>query len=227
MKAIGYIRRSKKSDEKAVSLDVQAEAVRAYAGAHSLEVAEVICDDGVSGGKRARLRRLREAIEKTGAKAVVVYHLDRFARDIAGLLEEVKAYNEHGINLYACDRGRIDIDSASGFLMTGVEALLAEHYRRLISEKTKRALAHRREQGLRISRFIPYGFTLGIDKRSLISNPEQQEVKAYILELGRLGLGARRIRATLEDEGISPPPVMTIHDMIRRNNENPRTVTSA
>ena len=55
-------------------------------------------------------------------------------------------------------RGRVEVDTAGGFLMAGVEGLMAEHYRRVISEKTRDALARLRANGRRVSRFPPYGF---------------------------------------------------------------------
>jgi hypothetical protein len=46
---------------------------------------EALVDDGVSGGQRERLE-LAERVRVTGAGAIVVYHVDRFARNLAGTI---------------------------------------------------------------------------------------------------------------------------------------------
>jgi hypothetical protein len=50
-------------------------------------LAETLADDGVSGGNRERLERLAERVKITGAPAIVVYHMDRFAQDLAATLD--------------------------------------------------------------------------------------------------------------------------------------------
>jgi hypothetical protein len=44
---------------------------------------------------------------------------------------------------------QVEADTASGFIVTAVEGLAAEHYRRVISEKTLDALARLRSKGRR------------------------------------------------------------------------------
>jgi DNA invertase Pin-like site-specific DNA recombinase len=81
--AIGYARRSKESGAKTVSLDEQAEQIRRYASQQHWTLAELVTDDGVSGGKRSRLARLEAVVRAHRARIVCVYHLDRYARDVA------------------------------------------------------------------------------------------------------------------------------------------------
>ena len=47
MNALGYVRRSSKSDEKTVSLATQTEAIRSYAKEAGLELVALLEDDGV------------------------------------------------------------------------------------------------------------------------------------------------------------------------------------
>jgi DNA invertase Pin-like site-specific DNA recombinase len=150
MTAIGYARRSKESGERTVSLEDQRERVAAYCLEHGWQLVEVLVDDGVSGGRRARLERLAERVRVTGALKIVVYHLDRFARDLAGTLDYLRHFARRGVELHVVGRGRVEAGSASGFIVTAVEGLAAEHYRRVISEKTRDALARLRAKGRRI-----------------------------------------------------------------------------
>jgi site-specific DNA recombinase len=123
-----------------------------------LDLAELVTDDGVSGGKRQRLTRLEAVVRAHRARAVVVYHLDRYARDVAALLDGVRAYSRRGVELHVVGRGRVETESASGFLVPAVEGVLGEHYRRLIGEKTRDTLQHLRARGRVYTRIPPYGY---------------------------------------------------------------------
>jgi DNA invertase Pin-like site-specific DNA recombinase len=52
MTALGYIRRSKESGQRTISLATQEAAIRQCAEANGLALAKVLSDDGVSGGRR-------------------------------------------------------------------------------------------------------------------------------------------------------------------------------
>jgi DNA invertase Pin-like site-specific DNA recombinase len=200
--AIAYCRRSKESGARTVSLADQAERVRAYIAAQGWHVAEVLVDDGVSGGKRERFDRIRAAVTTHRARAVVVYHLDRFGRDVAGMLDELRGFHRRGVELHVVGRGRIETESASGFLATTLEAAMAEHYRRLIGEKTRDALGHLREQGRRYTRVLPYGWQLGDDGASLVEDVREQAVLGMIRGLRESGASLAAIAGQLAEHGI-------------------------
>ena len=66
MNALGYVRRSSKSDEKTVSLATQTEAIRSYAKEAGLELVTLLEDDGVSGANRERFARIERALLARG-----------------------------------------------------------------------------------------------------------------------------------------------------------------
>jgi DNA invertase Pin-like site-specific DNA recombinase len=203
--AIGYVRRSKKprkgAGERTVSLEDQRARIEAYCREQGWRLAAVLSDDGVSGGRRERLDRLDAQIRETGARFVVVYHLDRFARDVAALLDRLRAYTRRGVELHVVGRGRIDVGTATGFLMAGVEGLMAEHYRRLIGEKTRDALARLRAKARRVSRFAPYGYALTSGGR-LVVQAKEQAVLGQIVALRGGGLSLRGVSKALAARGI-------------------------
>ncbi|MGH7390359.1 MAG: recombinase family protein [Candidatus Rokuibacteriota bacterium] len=201
MIALGYARRSKESGERTVSLDAQRERIAAYCAEQGWQLAEVLTDDGVSGGRRERLERLAERVRTTAARAVVVYHLDRFARDLAGTLDYLRQFSRRGIELHVVGRGRVEADSATGFIVTAVEGLAAEHYRRVISEKTRDALARLRATGRRYSGLAPYGFRFGPDGR-LVPDQAEQVALGRIAALRAAGLSLRAISRALAGEGV-------------------------
>jgi site-specific DNA recombinase len=201
MVVIGYARRSRESGAKTVSLDEQAGQIRRYAEAQGWTLAELVTDDGVSGGKRARLTRLEDVVRANRARVVLVYHLDRYARDVAALLDGLRAYSRRGVELHVVGRGRVEADSASGFLVTGVEGLMAEHYRRLIGEKTRDTLAHLRARGRVYSRIAPFGYEA--QNGRLVEHQGEQATLALIARLRRAGASWRALCADLTARGIT------------------------
>jgi DNA invertase Pin-like site-specific DNA recombinase len=201
MIAIGYVRRSKESGERTVSLQDQRARIAAYCAERGWSLAEIVCDDGVSGGRRERLERLAERVRVTGTRAVVVYHLDRFARDLAGTLDYLRRFSRRGVELHVVGRGMVEADTASGFIVTAVEGLAAEHYRRVIAEKTRDALARLRANGRRVSRWAPYGFRLAAGGR-LVPHSRERAALAKITTLQASGLSLRRLSSALAGKGI-------------------------
>lgn len=201
MTALGYARRSKQSSDRTVSLEDQRARIVDYCAEQGWRLAEVLADDGVSGGRRDRLGRLDARLKATKATAVVTSHLDRFARDAAALLDWLERAERRGIQLHVVGRGRVEARSASGYLMAGVEGVVAAHYRKLVSEKTRDALARLRGTGRRYSGVAPYGYSFGADGR-LVSEPEEQSTLDEIGALRATGLSLRAIAQALAARGI-------------------------
>jgi DNA invertase Pin-like site-specific DNA recombinase len=232
MIALGYTRRSKESGARTISLEDQRARIEEYARGRRWQLAEVLTDDGVSGGKRERLERLAQRVKATGARFIVVYHLDRFARDLAGTLDYLRRFSRAGVDLHVVGRGRIEADTASGFIVTAVEGLAAEHYRRVISEKTRDALARLRANGRRVSRFAPYGFKDAAGGR-LVPAPREQAVLRQITRLRASGLSLRGVSGALARRGTMarngrPFAAMTLSRLVtKRPDSDRRAVGSA
>lgn len=207
MIALGYVRRSKatkygagsKSAGAVVSLEVQTAAIEKYAASQGWTLVEVVADDGKSGGKRDRLGRLTERIAATGAKRIVCYTLDRFARDIAATLDTLAEYRRKGVELHVAGKGRLETASSSGLLTVGIESLLAEHFRLVVSEKVTDALAKLRDGGRVYTRLLPYGFR-NVDGR-LVEHVDEQRVIIRARELRGQGLSLRKVSARLATAG--------------------------
>jgi site-specific DNA recombinase len=79
-------------------------------------------------------------------------------------------------------------------------AALAEMERRLIGERTKAALAHKRSKSEKTGGDIPYGYDL-TPAGTLRKNDAEQEVIRLIRRLNREGYSLRGICRELEKEG--------------------------
>jgi len=81
-------------------------------------------------------------------------------------------------------------------------AVLAEYERDLISERTRTALAHKRENGYKTGGTVPFGFDVSEDGR-LVENPAEQETITLIASLRTKGYSLRAICTELERKGIN------------------------
>jgi DNA invertase Pin-like site-specific DNA recombinase len=153
MNVIGYVRVS--TDEQGavgVGLDVQREAILAEAGRRGWTLVRFE-EDVLSGKslKRPGLQRALDACKRGKAEGIVVSKLDRLSRsliDFAGLLDQAK---KEGWNVVALDLG-VDLSTPSGEFLANVMASAAQWERRIISQRTKDALAIKRSQGVRLGR---------------------------------------------------------------------------
>ncbi len=128
---IGYARVSKADGSQ--SLDLQHDALRA-AGVER----DNIYDDLASGGRDDRpgltacLKSLRDG------DVLVVWKLDRLGRSLAHLVNTVKELSDRkiGLRVLTGKGAQIDTTTASGRMVFGIFATLAEFERDLIRERT-------------------------------------------------------------------------------------------
>lgn len=218
--AVGYIRRSHESDGRTVSLATQRAAIERYATEQGWHLTAVLEHDGVSGGKRSRFAALDAAVKSHGARYVVAYHLDRVARDAAGLLDWCASAAKRGVELHIVGRGRAETSTAAGYLGVGVEAIMATHFRLVIGEKTKGALLHLRSAGRRWTRVPPFGWAWK-DGRG-VPDPAEQVIITRALALRAAGLSLRKVSAALTAEGLlgragRPLSAETVKSIVRAN----------
>ena len=139
---IGYMRVSKADGTQ--TLDLQKDALLAV----GIE-AQHIYEDLASGrrddrpGLLACLKALREG------DTLVVWKLDRLGRDLRHLINTVHGLVERGIGFRVLTGhgSTIDTTTASGKLVFGIFAALAEFERELISERTRAGLESARARG--------------------------------------------------------------------------------
>jgi len=186
---LGYIRVS--TDEQADSgagLEAQRQAIVAECERRGWELAEIVEDAGYSAKdlKRPGIIGALERLARGEAGTLVVAKLDRLSRsvlDFAGLMAQSQ---KEGWALVALDLG-VDTTTPQGELMAGVMAQFAQFERRLIGQRTKAALAVKKQQGVVLGR-----------PRTL---PE--EVAARIAAERGAGATLRAIADRLNDEGIA------------------------
>lgn len=170
------------------SLDAQEAAVVAAAEAAGYRV-EVVREEGRSAKdmKRPALQEALKRLDRGEAQALYAQRLDRLSRsvaDFAGLLERSQ---RRGWTVKVLDAD-VDTSTPSGEFLVSILASAAQFERRLVSARTKDALAQRRREGKRLGR--PSTLSL--------------EVVARVVELREEGRSLREIAATMEAEGHLP-----------------------
>lgn len=209
MKAIAYTRCSTQEQKQSgLGLDVQRQRIQAYCQMQPLELADIITDAGVSGGKPLAKRqggqRFLNTVTRRKANAVVILKLDRMFRNAADCLATVDKWNKAGIALHIVDLGgnAIDTTSAAGRFMLVVLAGAAEMERNLVKERTRSALAVKRANGQRTGT-VPYGSDLSSDDaRTLVPNAAEQAVIAQIREMRAAGMPLEHIAEELTDRAV-------------------------
>jgi DNA invertase Pin-like site-specific DNA recombinase len=149
---IGYMRVSKADGSQA--LDLQRDALAAA----GIEPSHVYED--FASGKRDDRPGLVAALKalRTG-DVLVAWKLDRLGRDLRHLVNLVHELTERGVGLKILSGhgAAIDTTTASGKLVFGIFAALAEFERELIGERTKAGLVAARARGRQGGR--PYKMT--------------------------------------------------------------------
>jgi DNA invertase Pin-like site-specific DNA recombinase len=175
---IGYVRVSKADGTQ--STDLQRDALLA-AGVEPLKLYE----DHASGKKDDRPQLAACLKGMNAGDTLLVWKLDRLGRDLRHLVNTVHNLTERGIGLKVLtgEGAAIDTTTASGKLVFGIFAALAEFERALISERTVAGLASARARGRTGGR--PYKMTPAKVRLAMaaMGQPETK-VGALCAELG-------------------------------------------
>ena len=202
--AVGYARVSREEQAReGVSLDAQRTRIQAYAAAKGLSLAEIYSDDGISGKdlERPALEALLTRCAAGRAKHVIVWKLDRLTRNTRHLLNLVEdLFLARQIELHSVSES-LDTATPHGRFVLTLFGGLAQMERELIAERTREALAWKRNNGMPTSH-PPLGFR-SVGKRERMK-PEARELKTVrrILRLWQSGKSYRAIAADLNNRAV-------------------------
>lgn len=195
-RVVGYVRLSKGDD-----LATQVEDVQLLARQRGLKLAHIYRDESISAaelpGHRARQRpdfnALMAAVRRGEISHILVRATDRLIRSRRERVDVYEALAAHSVSLLVLKGVDVDLQSASGRLAAGILAEVAAHEVEIQSERTRRALQYRREQGLPPTAGRTFGFTadgLGLVEREAAA---VRDTFAYVLGSGSLTGAARRL----------------------------------
>ena len=208
-RAVAYARvSSKRQAEEGVSLDAQVERLLAYAEFRGLELdpEDIYIDDGISAAihlwSRPAGRKMRETIYHERVGHVLALKMDRLFRDVQDCLGSVDELRGIGVDIHILDQdgGTLDTSTSMGRFFLTTIASLAELERGQISERTKIAMKHLKDNAK-----VFTGPIFGWDRRGddIIPNWKEQDTIDYMRHRHYVqGWSGNRIAKHLDDLGV-------------------------
>ena len=197
--AVIYARYSS-HNQRDVSIDQQIKDCRKYAERLGIKVVDVYADRALTGtnDKRPDFQRMIRDAETGAFSYVIVYTLDRFARDRYDSAVYKRQLRNVGVKVLSAMENISD--DPTGILMESMLEGLAEYYSKELSRKITRGMRDNAEKGL-ANGSMPYGFKRGEDGRYQIE-PEQAEIVREIFERFDAGESFVSIQTDLNNRGL-------------------------
>lgn len=146
-RALGYVRVStEEQEESGLGVAAQIRHITEECARRDWDV-EILMDLGRSGKYiNPELRRALDLLRAGRADTLVVTKMDRLARSTKNAADIIETAQAQGWNLVMLDVA-IDLSTPAGEAMANMLATFAQFERRMISQRTKEALAARKREG--------------------------------------------------------------------------------
>jgi site-specific DNA recombinase len=211
-KAIVYTRVSTEEQaERGYSLQSQIKACREYALDNSMNIVAEITDDYTGSTlDRPGFNELESFLARKEARIVIVTEEDRLSRNAANTLAIYEEWEEAGIELHYCDKGRVSFGEES-ILVNGVPILVAQYERVKTRKRTMKGRYDKAKSGKPVlNGNPPYGYRKkGVQKNAeLVKYEPELKVVRDIFKWYIEGNGAgapmsqREIARKLNEMGI-------------------------
>lgn len=201
---VGYCRVSTQEQARhGVSLDNQAERIKAWCDFQQRGTPLIVRELGVSGGSLQNRHQLRMALGMLErGDSLVVCALSRLVRSIRDALDIVKLLEQKGASLVSLSE-ELNTETAAGRFLFHLLASLAELERGQISERTSACVRHLFQSGGYIGGRRPFGFNLVEigGKTRLTLNEQEWNVIEEARRLRSGGLSLRKIAEVLRQQG--------------------------
>jgi DNA invertase Pin-like site-specific DNA recombinase len=205
-KAIGYVRVSTAEQVEGFGLVVQRKGIATYCKENGFRLVGVLSDEGVSGsnGLEARkgLAELLAVVETGSVSALVVYRLDRLARDLV-LQETLMArMRKAGVEVISVTEPDIDSDDATRVLVRQVLGAIGQYERALIRSRMGAGKAAKHAVGGYTGGRPPFGWRA--EGKELVVDDREQQIIGVARRLSDEGLSSRQIAGCLDEGGLRP-----------------------
>lgn len=208
MKIFGYARVS--TDKQDTSASAQQEKIKAWAllNDHELIGVEVDIDEFSGDLKRPGIQRVLEMVRGKKIDGVIITKLDRLTRSVSDTSDLMALFRKTGVQIIDISQA-LDFATATGRLVVGMRALIAQYEREITGERTSDCLQNLKTQGLPAGP-APYGFTsqprtseekiLRI-RKPLLVNESEQSILILARSMRNSGLSYERIANALNEHG--------------------------
>lgn len=170
-----YARYSSHS-QRDVSIEQQVKACKLFAERHGIQVLNVYEDRALTGtnDKRPGFQQMIHDAKKGLWNYVIVYTLDRFARDRYDSAVYKRQLKNSGVKVLSAMENISD--DPTGVLMESLLEGLAEYYSKELSRKVQRGHEDNAQKCL-VNGALPLGYVKGPDSRYAICEPEAEVVR--------------------------------------------------
>lgn len=173
--AVIYARYSS-HNQRDVSIDQQVKADREFADRQELKIVGIYADRAMTGtnDRRPEFQRMIEDAKKRSFSYVIVYSLDRFARDRYDSVVYKRQLKECGVRVLSVMEHISD--DPTGVLMESLLEGLAEYYSKELATKIRRGLSDNAEKCM-VTTALPFGYRKGEDGKYAIDENEAPIVR--------------------------------------------------
>ena len=174
-KAVIYARYSSHS-QRDVSIEQQVNACRRFAELQDIEVVDIYDDRALTGtnDQRPSFQKMVKDAEREDWEYVIVYTLDRFARNRYDSAVYKRKLRDYGVKVLSAMENISD--DPTGVLLESLLEGLAEYYSQELSRKIKRGKYDNATKCI-CNGQIPYGYCRGEDGRFAIDEAEADVVR--------------------------------------------------
>jgi DNA invertase Pin-like site-specific DNA recombinase len=212
VKLVAYLRVSTdRQAEEGLGLEIQEQAIRAWSHEHRHRVVLWARDEGVSGSNgldtREGLADALEVLKSHQAGGLIVYRLDRLARDLVlqeQLLADIRRMGADVFSTSSAEASYLtdDPEDPSRKLIRQVLGAVNEYERAMIALRLRSGRRRKHDNGGYAYGSPPYGWrAVG---RELVEDPVEQAVLSRMRALRAAGASYRGIAAVLTSDGYQP-----------------------
>ena len=183
------------------SIEGQLKECYAFAERSGLRIIHEYIDRALTGttDKRPEFLQMIEDSKRKGFQFVIVYQLDRFARNRYDSATYKAKLKKNGVRVLSAKENITD--DASGILIEGVLESMAEYYSAELSQKIKRGIAISASKCKFFGGKVPLGYKID-EKKDYVINEETAPIVKRMFEMLAGGYNYAQIARYMNERGI-------------------------
>ncbi|WP_204194355.1 recombinase family protein [Staphylococcus sp. GDY8P47P] len=202
-KRIGaYIRVSTERQVEGYSIDGQITQIEQFCQFNGYDLVDIYADRGISGKSmnRPALQRMLQDAKNGKLDCVIVYKINRLARNTSDLLTIVEELHRQNVEFFSLSE-RMEVKNSTGKLLLNILASFSEFERNTILENIYNGQHQRALEGYYQGN-LPLGYNnIPDNKKELMINQHEANIVKYIFESYAKGHGYRKIANALNHKG--------------------------
>ena len=175
-------------------IEVQKSKIQGYIDLFDIypTTVDYFIDEGISAKNmnRKEMKRLLEAVKAKEINVIIIYKLDRLSRNVMDVYDFIETLQTYECNLISV-MDNIDIYTATGRMLVGLLAIIAQWERETVIERTMDGLTGSAEAGKYPISHTPLGYIR--EDNHLLIDPIKSKIIIKIFELACAGTTIKEI----------------------------------